>query len=196
MTLYKLVTIEDSTSTRDVGENIFFDDLDLLYEVYLFYYPGTMPDPVLEGLLRNLGKDAGRNLFVNIGRINDPKYKQIVKIFEIRTRPVVIMTANETLSSIADDNSKSITAYARIDSKKLFASPEKTAEVVDELHNLFISGRVAEALSAAKGAQRESALLHLKNEVLRSIRGVVGSLDEIEIGFSYLDGIKFRIKTK
>jgi hypothetical protein len=46
--------------------------------VYLFYYPGAMPNQDLENALERLGNDAGTNLFVNKGKLNDPKYYKIL----------------------------------------------------------------------------------------------------------------------
>jgi hypothetical protein len=58
--------------TKDVGENVFLDDLSYSYKVYLFYYPSALPNEVLEDRLRRIGEMTGRNLFVNIGRLDDP----------------------------------------------------------------------------------------------------------------------------
>jgi hypothetical protein len=68
---------------RDIGENIFFDCLPYNYQVYLFYYPGAMPNEDLESKLQSFGNITGNNLFINIGRFNDPNYGKIVCIFEI-----------------------------------------------------------------------------------------------------------------
>ena len=70
---YKLVLSEPvEAGTRDVGENVFFDDLSPDYRVFMFYYPGAMPNQDLEDKLRSFGEMTGSNLFVNIGRFDDP----------------------------------------------------------------------------------------------------------------------------
>src|ERR1700751_2069955 len=102
---FQLVLTEASTENRkDIGENVFFDDLDTDYKVYLFYYPGAMADRDLESRLRKLADITGKNLFVNIGRLNDKRHGQIVQRFDVKKYPVIILTAEATLASSADEH--------------------------------------------------------------------------------------------
>src|SRR5262249_18285196 len=94
---YQLTLIEPQgdRTERAIGENIFIDHLGSAYKVYVFYYPGAMPDEGLEQGLRTLGEVAGENLFVNIGKLSDPKFDEIVKKFGIKKLPAIIVTGVE-----------------------------------------------------------------------------------------------------
>ena len=75
---YQLVLREpEEGSSKAVGENIFLANLPANFPVYAFYYPAEMPDSDFEKLLRTLGERTGENLFVNIGRLNDPQFDKI-----------------------------------------------------------------------------------------------------------------------
>ena len=105
---YKLVLSETSyETTKDIGENVFIDNMNDDCKVYLFYYPGAMPNTELESKLRNLGGITGKNLFVNIGRLNDPKYYRIKNIFGIKDFPVIILTAIDGLAAVKTDKAYS-----------------------------------------------------------------------------------------
>ncbi len=124
--------------TKDIGENVFFSNLPSDYEVYLLYYPGPNSNKELMDKLRDLGNITGKNLFVNIAKLNDPNYKKIVNTFEIKTFPTVILTAVDKFASLPIDHS---TAYVKIDNKKLLGSPDLTAECIYKIYNLFIRGK-------------------------------------------------------
>ena len=47
MTFQLVLTEASAENPKDIGENVFFDNLDTDYKVYLFYYPGTMADRAL-----------------------------------------------------------------------------------------------------------------------------------------------------
>ena len=63
---------------KDLGENIFLRDLGSEYKVYAFYYPAAWSHEELEDKLRELGEQAGKNLFINIGKLNHPAHDEIV----------------------------------------------------------------------------------------------------------------------
>lgn len=161
-------------ATKDVGDRILLADLTADYKVYLFYYRGDLADASFENKLRKLGDDTGKNLLVNIGTRKDPAYGRIVKLFGITKYPVIVMTGVEALASSYEDN---LTAYARLDSERSFDDPDRAIKCVEELFNLFIQSKVAEAVSHAKWAQRE--------EILRTLGGVVGN------GLSKIVGLVF-----
>ena len=151
---YQLILSESRKEVgKDVGENIFLDNLPLEYKVYLFYYPGSMPNENLEERLKELGKITGKNLFVNIGRLNDPQYSKIKNKFQIRNFPVIILTAIDELASLNDGNSCYSTAYVRLDNKELFESIESMIRCVEKLFNLFIDRQIIEALKQANSDQ-------------------------------------------
>lgn len=188
---YQLVLSElvDAT-TRDVAENVFFDNLPSNYEVYLLYYSGAEPNEGLETKLRDLGKDTGKNLFVNIGRLSDPNYKKIRNKFDIKNLPVIIITAIDTLASLPTEFS---TAYVRIDDEKLLKSPDLVIKCVQRLFNLFIDKKISEALNQFKIDQRGLLLSHLKSIVTNAIKEVWKFFLERDISVSLTEG-KFELK--
>src|SRR5438270_13836649 len=128
---YELVLSEVSDRmTKAIGENIFFDDLKFDYKVYLFYYSGAMPNENLESKLRNFGDKTGKNLFVNIGRLDDPRYDIIKDKFEIRNLPVIVITGIDGLASLKDKDHFS-TAYVRIDDKEIINSVDFAIECIE-----------------------------------------------------------------
>jgi hypothetical protein len=177
-------------AAKAVGENVFFSDLPGDCKVFLFYYPGAMPDPNLEPKLRALGERTGTNLFVNIGWLNDPQYDKIVKYFGITKNPVIIMTAIPELASPLGDYA---TLYARLDSSKLLGFADHTIQCVQELFNLFIQGKVAEAINQAKSAQAKEFLLSVTRSVVGALKSVVGFIADHDISFSFL-GAKLEVK--
>ena len=110
---------------RNVGENVLLAELPLQYQCYAFYYPGPMPDPQLEKALRALGEQTGQNLFVNIGRLNDPADGKITRLFGIKRTPVIVLTAVAPLAALEDDGA---TVYVRLDSSSLLDSTERTTQ--------------------------------------------------------------------
>src|SRR5438094_408529 len=116
--------------TKNLGEDVFLDDLSRDFKVYLLYYSGAVPNEDLEARLRNLGKVTGNNLFVNIGRLGDPNYNKIKKKFAIKNLPVLLMTGVEELASA---KSEPATAYVRLDSKAFLASPDAVIECAQKL---------------------------------------------------------------
>ena len=178
--------------TKDVGENVFLDNLPSDYQVYLFCYSGVMPVENLENNLRKFGQVTGKNLFVQIGRLNDPNYKQIAKKFSIKSFPVLIMTAIDQLASSPID---SFTAYVRIDNQTLLDRPDLTLQCIEKLFNLFISGKISEAMAQFKQEQRAAILARLKDIAYNALKGIGGFLKELDISWSVAEG-KLEIKHK
>jgi hypothetical protein len=178
-----LATVPEIQGTKDVGENILLANLTDEYKVYAFYYPGQPVDEEFEDMLRAFGRQTGKNLLVNIGRYNDPEYDRIVSAFSIKKYPVLIVTAIEALAASRDEM---LTLYARLDSELLLTSPERALKCLEDLFNLFLQGKVEEAVSHAKWAQRAEALRTLGGifrTVLSKITGLVFDRD-ISISFA------------
>jgi hypothetical protein len=175
---------------RAVGENVFLGDLSPSYKVYLFYYAGAMANPSLEDGLRKLGENTGQNLLVNIGKLNDPNFDEVANRFAIDTFPVVVITAVSDLASLT---SEYLSAYARLDSKHLMSSPERTVECAQEVFNLFLRGKVTEALANAKSTQRTELLKWLGGLVTGVLKPVLKYIEERDIAFSLVEG-KFELK--
>ena len=169
--------------TRDVGENVFFDNLPSDYKVFIFYYPAPMPNEDLESALRNLGNIAGKNLFVNIGWLNDDKYDTITKLFDIKNFPVIIVTAIDKLASPPTEFS---TAFVKIENKRLLNSTNLAIECVQTVFNLFIQGKISEAMSRVKRYERGALTSHL-------LKGMRKFLDERDIIFG-IGAFRFELK--
>jgi hypothetical protein len=192
---YQLVLIEKPTPAvagkpRDVGENVFLNNIPSNYKVYLFYYPGSMGNDALEGGLRKLGEKTGHNLFVNIGQLDDPDYDTVTTRFEMKTLPAIVITAVSDLASL---NNEYLSAYARLDSKQLLKSPEKTLQCVLEIFNLFLQGKVSEALAHAQSRQRAELLKRLGGLITDVLKPLLKFIDERDISFSLFEG-KFELK--
>jgi hypothetical protein len=176
-------------AAKGVGKR-FFTDLPKDYKVFLLYYRGAMGDKDLEDKLVELGTNTGKNLFVNLGSAKDPSYEMVQKRFGFKQFPVIIMTA---VPDLASPGNEYLTAYAKLDSKQLLKSPEKTVECAEKLFNLFIQGDVAKAISSAKWTQRAelaSAVGLVLGNALKAVGGFIASRD---ISVSVLEG-KFELK--
>lgn len=188
---YRLVLSEHvEEKTKDVGENVFFDDLSSDYKVYMLYYPGAMPNQDLENKLQSFGTITGANLFINIGRLNDPNYEKIRNKFNIKKLPVIIVTAIDELASAPGNFS---TAYVRIDSKNLLNSPDRLMECLQKLFNLFIGGKISEAMSEFKKDKLNVLISQLKNMLTHAIKEIWEFIDERDISVSWIEG-KFELK--
>lgn len=188
---YKLVFAERPAEDRkDFGENVYLDGLPADYKVYAFYYAGTMSNKPLEDKLRELGDITGKNLFVNIGRLSDPRHDEIVERFAVKKYPVIIVTAIDALASPAGEY---LSAYARLDSKHLLDSPDRTIECIQELFNLFMQGKVSEAMSHAKWEQRANLVARLGYFFAGALKGLRDFIAERDISVSVLEG-KFELK--
>jgi hypothetical protein len=188
---YRLVLSEHvEEKTRDVGENVFFDDLSSDYKVYMLYYPGAMPNQDLEDKLKSFGTITGANLFINIGRLNDPNYEKIRNKFNIKKLPVIIVTAIDELASAPGNFS---TAFVRIDSKNLLNSPDRLMECLQKLFNLFIGGEISEAISEFKKDKLNVLVSQLKNMLKHAIKEIWEFIDERDISVSWIEG-KFELK--
>jgi hypothetical protein len=180
-----VLTERPSEGGKRLGENVLLDDIPGECKVYAFYYPGEMRNNALEKRLRELGKITGENLFVNIGALNDPRLGEIQKRFGIRKYPVIVVTAIDALASPANEY---LTAYARLDSKHLLDSPDRTIECVQELFNLFIQGRVSEAIARAKWQQRSDLLSQIGNFFVAALKGIGDFILDTDISVSFVEG--------
>ena len=190
---YKLVFVERPTeSQKDFGENVYLDELPADYKVYAFYYAGTMSNEPLEEKLRELGDITGKNLFVNIGKLSDKRYDEIVARFGVKEYPVIIVTAVDSLATPAGEY---LSAYVRLDSKHLLDSPDRTIECVRELFNLFLQGKVAEAVSHAKWEQRAAVVVRLGHFFTGALKGLRDFIAARDISVSILEG-KFELKRR
>ena len=176
--------------TKDSGENVFLADLPAEYKVYAFYYSGAIRNEALATRLRELGRTTGNNLFVNIGTLGDPDYEEIERLFAIKDLPVIVITALSTLASPADEY---LTSFARLDNKHLLDSPDRATKCVEQLFNLFIQGKIREAVSNARWQQRKEALIVVGNAIAAAFKPVGDLIFKRDISISVLEG-KFELK--
>jgi len=174
---------------REVGENVFLSDLQDDYKVYLFYYPGVIPYVDLEIKLKGLGQMTGKNLFVNIGRLNDPNFGKQKSMFGIKDLPVVIITGINGIASVRTERYYS-TAYVRLDSKRILESADLTIRFVERILNLFIGGEISEALIQYKD-QKQIAVV--KMVIVDSLKSLANFLSDRDISVSLLEG-KFELR--
>jgi hypothetical protein len=193
---YQLVLYEWSSNeiAKNIGENVFIDNMSDDYKVYLFYYPGAMPNGELESKLRTLGHVTGKNLFVNIGRLNDPKYYKIKNRFGIIDLPVIILTAIEGLATIKTDTYYS-TAFVRIDDKNILKSVDLTIKSIERLFNLFIGGEVSAAIKQHEQDGREATHTRIKDIIINALKQTGEFLTERDITVSLIEG-KFELKRR
>jgi hypothetical protein len=190
---YRLVLTESKDEVKkDVGDNIFLQDLQLDYKVYLFYYPSEMPNEDLENRLKALGNQAGKNLLVNLGKLNDPSYNKIVQTFKIKDLPAIIVTANADLASVVAEN-KDSTAYVRIDNERMLTTVESTVKCVQRIFNLFISGQITEVLNQVSHDTRSIMVSRIKGIVTNALKEVGAYFSERDISISLFEG-KFELK--
>lgn len=186
---YDLVLTEQGVEdTKAVGDNIFFANLPAKYPVYAFYYPSETPDATFEQSLRSLGERTGSNLFLNIGRLDDPQYNKISKTFEIDSLPVLILTAVAELAAPEDEP---INSYVRM-SKKHLASPDAISQI-EKLYLLFLQGDVAGAISSQKWKTRTDLLKALGKFFGSQIKGLLEYAASRDFTVSLLTG---RIEVK
>ena len=175
---------------RDVGENVFLAELPRQYQCYAFYYPGAMPDQQLEKALRALGEHTGQNLFVNIGRLNDPAYGKITRLFGIKRTPAIVLTAVAPLAAVEDDGGS---VYVRLDSSSLLDSAERTTQCVNEVFTLFIRGDVAKAVAKGKWTQRTELVRIVADAVGSALKSVFGFIADRDLSVSVFEG-RFELK--
>jgi hypothetical protein len=191
---YQLVLIEPKSEgqERAGGENVFLDDLKHDYKVYLFYYPGAMPNEDLENKLHKLGDITGKNLFVNIGQLDDPKFDTMKEKFEIRNLPVIVMTGIDGIASLGDEKHLS-TAYVRIDNGERLKSVDSTLQCVQMIFNLFIGGEILEAINSSKDYNLDTAKSLIKSRIKNALNVMDKILWEKDIEVSIL-GCTFSVK--
>ena len=171
--------------TKDIGENVFLSDLSDEYRVFAFYYPSAMRDEGLESALRGLGDLAGKNLFVNIGKLNDPSFAKIVEAFDIHAYPVVVVTATSDLAGAREDG---VSFYVRIDDGRLLSDAEKTVELVQEIYTLFLRGDIAEAISGVKSKERTELLRAVANRIASGLRHLARFVADRDFKVSLVEG--------
>lgn len=165
---------------KDYSENIVFRDLPKYYKVFILYYSPRNRNLELENELKSLGFREGTNLLVNVGFKSDPDYSIIASKFGIETRPAIIVTG---IDQIASSENTFSTAYARIDKEYLFKDSKKIVDIVDTLYNMFISGKISEAIKYAQKQERNTILIRIKDTIYKAFEKLAKFLENRDIIF-------------
>jgi hypothetical protein len=190
---YRLVLFEPekqspkAVNKKGFGEKILFDDLPADSKVFLLYYPSRRSrNADLECSLREFGNDAGKNLFVNIGSLDDPSFCLLAKKFGgFEELPVAIMTANPEFAS---NPVECKTVFVKLEGKVL-NDANLAIGCLEKLFLLFIQGRFAEALRQPGKYEHKVLLSSLKSLVSNALKG----MKEIKVNVELL-GIKFGVE--
>jgi len=184
---YQLILQEaEEEATKAVGENIFLANLPAEFPVYALYYPAEMPDYDFENLLRTLGGRTGDNLFVNIGRLDDPQFDRIVRKFEITTLPALVLTA---VADLAAPDDEFMNAYVRLDGR-LIAKPDRAIKFVEDL---YLQGEIAQAIKRTSRNTKTELARAVGRHIIAALGKVGNFVAERDWSVSILQG-RFEIK--
>jgi hypothetical protein len=144
---YSLVLTEAvDERTKDVGQNVFLDHLSDKYRVFILYYPGELsPNEKLYDSLRKLGNSMGNNLLVNRVMMADPWYSKTLRKFDIKSFPVIVVTAIAELASL-EARDRFLTAYIRNYINGNPRSIELIVKLIQLQYELFISEELSKEL--------------------------------------------------
>ena len=177
---------------KGFAENVFIDNLPYDYKVYLFYYPGAIVNEDLERSLRRLGEMTDKNLYINIGRLNDPQLKEIIKKFAIKDFPVIILTAVDNLAS---PTGELLTAFIKIEDKNLLKSANESIDLIQRLFVLFMEGKINEAMNEIKNRERSVILMRIKSVIATALQETIKFFENHDIVVSVIEG-KFELRSK
>jgi hypothetical protein len=186
---YNVVFIEKDEEGRAVGENVFLSALPANPKVFALFYPGSTESKDTERRLRALGERAGDNLWVNLGLLRDPDYQQAARQFRISRLPVVVVTATSPLASTPEGD----TAFVRLDSDALFAKPDDLQRTVETVFNLFLSGRLKQAIVTGWIRQEGARLAVAAERVWSVLQPVVHWLAKRDVAVEF-SGVKIEVK--
>jgi hypothetical protein len=151
--------------------------------VYVFYLPGMKTYDDLVEELKKYGKDAGKNIFVGIWSLGATSYSSLLTAFKIKDSPAVVVTGNPKLST--DGKTPAETVFATISNKNLLNDTEKAGDVINRTCNLFMEGKVKEALSSAR---KDGFKATLDYYLKKLYSGIVQFLKDVPITWNYANG--------
>lgn len=128
-------------------------------EVYLFYIPGITSYPELQKTLRRWGKTTGKNAFVGLLSSDAPDYKTIIKYFKITKSPAIVISGVPAFAT-DDEPENAITAFARIDNKRILDNKDEIIECIQQVYNLFMRKQVLNAVLTVKKENFKETLGH------------------------------------
>jgi hypothetical protein len=187
-----LATSDGQRSVREkaVGDNIFLANLPTSPKVFAFFYPGSDDTSKVEERLRTLGQKTGDNLFINFGTLTDPDYDQAVECFGIGPLPVIVVTAVAPLAATPTGK----TVFVRLDGKSLIERPDVLVRTVEELFNLFLAGKLLQAVMVGSAQQGKAAVAAAAGRVSALIQPVTEWAKDIQ-GFTLeIAGFKIDVR--
>jgi hypothetical protein len=195
---YKLIAekieVDSSTTYRSVGEDVFFDNLNFDYKVFLFYYPAMVRNTILENKLREFGEISGNNLYVNISSLKDPKWNLISKTFNIKKTPVIIITG---VNDYALNPDTPFNSYLKIDDHSLLTSTtiDLAIQLISDIYQLFLLGNTGEAINRIKTSGRKIKVLNLLEKLKTGYNEVRIFLKDKDIELE-VASVKLLLKSK
>lgn len=127
-------------------------------KIYVFYVPGMVKYEDLKKALQEYGEAAGKNIFVGLWALDAEPYQSVLTYFGIKKSPALVIFGNPVFST--DGQKPTATAFARIDNPNLLNDVAKASDCINETCNLFMVGKVKDALSNARNDQYKSTLDH------------------------------------
>ena len=132
---------------RSFAEDVTLDNIPENCKVYCLVYGVSDTDQTIKNDLENIGKEYGNNLFVDFWSMADERYTDVATYFSLKDLPVIVVTAESSLSSIEGSNEST---FVRLDNPHLLSEFEDVKRLVRLLYNLFIQGDIADAITIAK----------------------------------------------
>lgn len=152
-------------------------------DVYVFYIPGMTSYDDLKKALTDYGKAAGKNIFVGLWELSAKPYKEILTYFKIKKSPAVIVSGPPKWST--DGQAPTQTAFARIDNPKVLNDLKTATDCISQTCNLFMQGKVKQALSSARKDQFKASLEYYLKKLGS---GVIQVLQKFSISFDIAKG--------
>jgi hypothetical protein len=187
---YSLVLSQATNAeSKDTGENTFLEALPDQYPVYIFYFPSELGNEQIESNLRSLGESTGANLYVNLGKLNDPSFEKIVRAFGIKSFPVVVVTATADLAGPPDSD---VNSYVRLQGS-LLKNPEDATAIIEKVYLLFLQGDIERALRQVTAKQIQHVAQIVGRVLVRALKSIGNYIANHDISVSFVVG-KFEVK--
>jgi hypothetical protein len=169
--------------TLAFAKDVTLDNVPDNSKVYCFVFGPTDAQEQTKKDLEILGTESGNNLFVGFWSMADSRYVDLAKYFQLKSLPAIIITAESSLASIDDAN---MSAYVRLDNRKLLSETESVKQLVKDLFNLFIRGEVVEAIKTAKSQSKKASIRYFFNKIKNIFSDAVMSIiNKYNIEFEY-----------
>jgi hypothetical protein len=149
---------------------------------YVFYVPGMIEYEELKKTLLQHGEKTGTNLFVGAWRLDAEDLKAVLRKFDVKDSPAVIIFGNPL---IATDGKSMKTVYARIDNKRLLNDLPKAVESINGTSNLFMRNEFKRAMTEARNDEWRSSFSYYLEKAKAATKEF---LDKHSVTFDILNG--------